>query len=249
MRIAALYDIHANLPALEAVLAEIDRERVDLIVVGGDIAWGPFPSETIDLLRSLENTAFIRGTADREVAQRVGADDGLDEITADITLWAADQLPAVDRDWLAELDERFVGEADGIGNVLFCHGSPRSDEEPITPLTPQQRLRRALQGVGERIVVCGHTHMQFRHEVDGLTLVNAGSVGLPYQGESGAFWLLLGPETEFRTTAFDVDAATTLMRDSGCPHVEEVFIDTLLHPPGVDQVATHMEKAVPNTLS
>lgn len=242
MRIAAIYDIHGNLGALEAVLTDIEREKVDLVLVGGDLAWGPFPRETINLLRRLENATFIRGNADREVAQRLGREDGLDEVTADVNRWAADRLSGDQMDWLARLQPMFVGEVDEIGDVHFCHGSPRSDEEVITPLTTGSRLRSALVGVKELTVVCGHTHMQFRREEGNHHIVNAGSVGMPYQGEQGAFWALLGPDLELRKTTYDVERAVAAMKASECPHVEEVFIDTLLHPPEMDETARHFEK-------
>lgn len=241
VRMAALYDIHGNRPALEAVLQEVERERVDLILIGGDVAWGPFPRDTLELLQRLGNARFIRGNADREVAQRFGTADGLDDTTADINLWVADQLSNDHLDWLGQLDTAFVGDVDGIGKVFFCHGSPRSDEEIITPLTPEDRLESALSEVTERTVVCGHTHMQFRRDVHGRHLVNAGSVGMPYQGEPGAYWALLGPNVELRRTNYDVDGAVTAMKASGCPHVADVFIEPLLHPPSAEEVARHFE--------
>lgn len=241
MRIAALYDIHANRPALEAVLQEVEGEGVDVILVGGDLVWGPFPRDTIQLLRQLGNACFIRGNADREVAQRLDTADGLDDTTADINSWAADQLGAEHLEWLGQLESAFVGDVDEIGNVLFCHGSPRSDEEVITPLTPEDRLKSALSEVRERTVVCGHTHMQFRRDAYDRHIVNAGSIGMPYQGEPGAYWALLGPNIELRRTNYDVEAAATEMKGSGCPHVADVFIETLLHPPSADEIAALFE--------
>ncbi|MDP9067990.1 MAG: metallophosphatase family protein [Actinomycetota bacterium] len=241
MRIAALYDIHGNQPALEAVLREVEREGVEVILIGGDIAWGPFPRETVDHLQHLENATFIRGNADREVAQRLGTADGIDEITADITLWVADQLTNEQQQWLDRLATSFVADVDGIGDVMFCHGSPRSDEEVITPLSPVDRLRTALAEVRERTIVCGHTHMQFERDVGSHHVINAGSVGMPYQREPGAYWALLGPNIEFRRTNYDTKAAATAMKASGCPHVAEAFIETMLHPPPAEEVASHFE--------
>lgn len=246
MRVAALYDIHGNRPALEAVLQEVERERVDLILIGGDVAWGPFPRDTVELLHQLGNATFIRGNADREVAQRFGTADGLDDITADINLWAADQLDAEHLDWLKQLDTDFIGDVDQLGNVLFCHGSPRSDEEAITPLSPEDRLESALSDVRERTVVCGHTHIQFRRDFRERHIVNAGSIGLPYQGEAGAYWALLGPVVELRRTNYDLEAAVTAMKGSGCPHVEEVFLETMLRPPSAEEVARHFEAIAVN---
>ena len=241
MRVAAMYDIHGNLPALQAVLREIEPEGVDTIVVGGDVAWGPFPAETIDVLRNVEHAKLIRGNADREVARRLGVEDGLDDVTAAINEWVADQLMDDQREWLANLDMTFATKVHGLGPVLFCHGSPRSDEEVITPISPAQRLAEALRDVTPRIVVCGHTHMQFERDVGQHHVINAGSVGMPYEGRSGAYWALLGPRIELRTTDYDIDKAAKLMRGTGCPHVEEVFIDTILHPPSAADVARQFE--------
>lgn len=242
MRIAAIYDIHGNRPALEAVLRDIERESVDVILVGGDVAWGPFPRETVELLHELDNARFIRGNADREVAHRLGVADGLDDVTSDINAWAAGQLTKAQRMWLSGLHTAFITEVDGIGETHFCHGSPRSDEEPITPLSPQDRLDDALADVPERTIMCGHTHIQFELEVGEHEVINAGSVGLPYEGEPGAYWALLGPDVHLRKTDYDVDAATASMERSACPHVYEVFIDTILRPPSADETARKFEK-------
>lgn len=242
MRIAALYDIHGNLPALEAVLDDINESDIDLVVVGGDVAWGPFPRQTLELLKSLSlDTVFIRGNADREVAQHFSSDQGLDEINADVTIWCAEQLTLSQREWLLDLPEKVARQVSAIGEVLFCHGSPRSDEESLTSLTSDVRIRRALHGVVEPTVVCGHTHMQFERFVDDRRVINAGSVGMPYQGEPGAYWALLGPGVELRKTTYDTTEAVIAMRRTACPHVDEVFVDVILRPPAADQVAHQFE--------
>lgn len=245
MRVAAIYDIHGNLPALEAVLEDIERAGVDLIVVGGDVAWGPFPSETVDVLVGLDGAEFIRGNADREVAGRLGVDDGLSPEVAAITEWCADQLTDDQRDWLDGLPMKCFLEVDGLGIVQFCHGSPRSDEEIITPLSPEERLRGALEGVREPTVVCGHTHMQFSRRLFDKNaliekhIVNAGSVGLPYQQPSGAYWVLLGPGVDHRRTDYDVGKTVAAMRRTDCPHLHEYFTSTIATPP--DSVDTARE--------
>jgi putative phosphoesterase len=224
-RVAALYDIHANLPALDAVLAEVGA--ADLIVVGGDFAHGPMPAETVDRLRGLgERVRFIRGNADREV----GAQDA----------WQRGPLGAERLRFVAELPETATVEVEGLGTVLFCHGSPRSDEDIITAVTPDERLVRILAGVTEPVVVCGHTHHQFDRLVGGTRVVNAGSVGMPYEGRPGAFWAMLGPDVELRSTAYDLDAAAVAVAASGYPDAREL-VDTLRHPPGSDEVARHFE--------
>ena len=241
MRVAAIYDIHGNLPALEAVLKDIERAEVDVIVVGGDVAWGPFPSETVDVLIGLESVEFVRGNADREVGGRLGIADGLTPEVAAISEWSADQLTDDQRQWLNGLPMKVFLEVGGMGEVQFCHGSPRSDEEVITPLSPEERLLEALEGVREATVVCGHTHMQFERTLHDKRIVNAGSVGLPYQRPAGAYWLLLGPDVEHRRTDYDIGKTIKMMRRTDCPHLEDYFTSTIADPPDKDETARDFE--------
>ncbi|HEU4566149.1 MAG TPA: metallophosphoesterase family protein [Gemmatimonadaceae bacterium] len=201
-RVAALYDVHGNLPALEAALAAADAAGVDAIVVGGDVVPGPMPREALDRLLALGPRArFIQGNTDRLV---VDAFDGrplaqLPPPIQEVMAWTAGQLERRHRDFLAALPRTLTASVDGLGEVLFCHASPRSDEEIFTALTPAERVRPMLDGVREPVVVCGHTHMQFDRTVDGVRIINAGSVGMPF-GRPGAHWLLLGPDaTPMRT--------------------------------------------------
>lgn len=234
MKIAAIYDIHGNLPALESVLKEIDQAQPDLILVGGDIVSGPMPRATLERLLSRgDKVSFIRGNADREV---VAAFDGLPldpklpEEVREVTMWTAKQLERRHRDFLAGRPEQVTLGVDGHLDVLFCHGSPRSDEEIITSVTPEARLREILAGVKQNIVVCGHTHMQFVLSVGGVRLVNAGSVGMPY-GEAGAYWLLLGPEVMLRRTFYDLEQAAERIRSSGYPLAQDFADNNVLKPP------------------
>jgi putative phosphoesterase len=189
LRVAALYDIHGNLPALDAVLAEVDA---DVIVVGGDTVAGPSPAETLERLRSLDaDVRFIRGNADREVVEeRQGlAPPGVMEFVR--ARLAAEQL-----DFLRSLPLTLT-----IGRVLFCHATPRNDEEIFTRISPDERWREALAGVDAEVVVCGHTHVQFDRRIADIRLVNAGSVGMAYADEPGAYWVVLdGVDVEFRHT-------------------------------------------------
>ena len=187
MRIAALYDIHGNLPGLEAVLAEVEAEDFDLVVVGGDVVSGPMPAETLERLRGLAlPVRWVMGNADRQVAagDREHPDDAA----------AVDALDDEQRAFLRTFEPTV-----SVDGVLFCHGSPRSDEEIITALTPPERLQPMLEGVVERLVVGGHTHHQFSHG----RYVNAGSVGMPYETEAGAFWLTVEDgEPRHRRTSY-----------------------------------------------
>jgi putative phosphoesterase len=241
-RVAALYDIHANFSALEAVLAEVELAGVDVIVFGGDVAWGPFPKKTVERLQQFENRAlFVRGNADRETGGRLGTEAGLDPEVAEVNQWCADQLTSEQHSWLLALPETTTVDVEGLGSCLFCHGSPRSDEEVLTSQTSERRMHAALQGVVQDVVVCGHTHMQFDRRTQRARVVNAGSVGLPYEGAPGAYWALLDDSIHLRRTDYDLDEAVTDMRVSGCPHVEEMFVSTLMNPPAPTEVARHFE--------
>jgi predicted phosphodiesterase len=191
--LAALYDVHGNLPALEAVLAEAGDAQ---LVFGGDLAAGPLPAETLDRIMELD-ALVLRGNADRELLS--GPSGGL------IDEWVVGQLDDRHREYIAALPEQIELDVEGVGHVLFCHGSPRSDEEMILKTTPDEWLREMLAGVEADVVVCGHTHMQFDRRVDRWRVVNAGSVGLAY-GAPGAHWLLVGPDVEHRRTPYDADA-------------------------------------------
>ena len=230
MRVAALYDIHGNLPALRAALADVEAAGADLIVFGGDLTWGPLPRETMEVISGLRDDAkFVRGNADREVAARLGVADGLDPSTAAVNTWAADELSAEERSFLGSLPDRVVVDVTGMGPILFCHGSPRSDEETITTATPDERVGDMLAGVDQRIVVCGHTHAQFERRVGDKLVVNAGSVGLPF-GAPGAYWALLGPDVNLRRTDYDYEGAAAMFRAKDGPEAEG-FAEHILAPP------------------
>ena len=233
MRLAALYDIHGNLAALDTVLAETDALHVDLVVVGGDIVWGPMPAAVLERLQDLgSRAAFIQGNADREVADRVT--DDAEEWVAAITRWCSDQLTDEERGFLRRLPEAFVTTT-ALGPTLFCHGSPRSDEEKITPATRTDDIEAMLYGVSENLVVCGHTHMQFDRTIGATRVVNAGSVGLPYEGTPGAFWALIDEDIELRRTDYDIDEAAAAIRDSGCPD-SDGLAEHVLQPPTPEHV-------------
>jgi predicted phosphodiesterase len=246
MRIAVLCDIHGNLPALDAVLAEVDLLDVDAIVVGGDAVPGPFMAETVDRLRGLGDRArFVMGNGDREVVEAFDAGEPPgDDQFAHFTGWAASRLDREHRDFLAAFEPVVRLPVDDVGPVLFCHGSPRSDTEIITQLTPPERLRPMLAGVAEATVVCGHTHHQFALEVDGKRVLNAGAVGMPYQAAAAAFWLLLGPEVDMRRTDYDVDGALEALRGTGAPDIDEVMLhESLVDPARAEDVARFFEDA------
>jgi putative phosphoesterase len=245
MKIAAIYDIHGNLPALEAVLSEIDREGVDVIVVGGDIVPGPMSRDVLEVLLSLrDRVSWIRGNCEREVVE---AFDGgtfshiqSKEVRAD-TVWAAEQMERRLRDFMAGLPEKISFHIEGVGEVLFCHGSPRSDMEILTVATPEERLMEALAGVKESVVVCGHTHVQFDRVCEGKRVVNAGSVGMPY-GDPGAYWLLLGPNVSLRKTNYDLEAAAERVRKTAYPLAQDFADNIILKPESAQEAIDYFEK-------
>jgi putative phosphoesterase len=242
--VAALYDVHGNLPALEAVLADGAFARADAVVVGGDVAAGPLPAEVLDRLAALAlPVRWVRGNADREVVAHFDRGDtdhsiyGPDAPAERADAFTAGRITRAHRDLLAGFED--VVRLDG---ALFCHGSPRRDDEIITALTPEARLAPMLAGVQEALVVCGHTHHQFELRAGAQRVVNAGSVGMPYQGEPGAYWLLVADgEPELRRTVYDVDLAVPALRASGFPDVDDLIRESLVEPVDAAWVARHFE--------
>jgi predicted phosphodiesterase len=243
VRIAALYDIHGNLPALDAVLHEVREIGVDRIVVGGDVLPGPMPRETMNRLLELKiPTQFIYGNGDLAVLAQLQASDPaavtywgttgdtpLPEPVRDAIRWTARQV-AEHRDVLARWPPTIGMTIDGIGSVLFCHATPRNETDIFTRLTSDERLAPVFTGIDASLVVCGHTHMQFDRTVGRLRVVNAGSVGMPFD-TTGADWLLLGPGIELRKTNYDIAAAAETFRHTEYPMVEDMAVRFILNPP------------------
>ena len=210
MRVAVLADIHGNLPALEAVLAEVADAGVDKVVLNGDHATGPMPAETLDRLTALGDTAvWVLGNADREIVDAFDngrADPDLPDIARLPTEYCAKVIDRRHRELLAGLPLTVTLDIDGLGPVLFCHATPRSDEEIVLVDSPVDRYRECFADTAEATIVLGHTHMPFDRLADRRRFVNPGSVGMPYGG-TGAYWALLGPDVVLRRTGYDLDAA------------------------------------------
>jgi diadenosine tetraphosphatase ApaH/serine/threonine PP2A family protein phosphatase len=225
MRVAALYDIHANLPALEAVLREVEAAEPDRIAIGGDAATGPMHAETLDALMALGDRAlFVQGTPTAGLSMSTRTRRPCRRrrsIRAGARPPGRQRRSARQRDFLASFAPMVELDIGGLRRTLFCHGSPRSDDEAITAMTPDDRLQRLLEGVEAPVVVCGHTHVQFDGRRGARRVVNAGSVGMPYEGRPGAHWLLLGPDVYLRRTDYDLDAPIKRLRATGWPGVEE----------------------------
>jgi len=220
VKVAALYDVHGNLPALEAVLDELEREGVDEVVFGGDLTWGPLPHETLALARSVARARFVRGNCDREPSE-----------------WERSCLSREEIAFLQGLPESVE-----LAGVLYCHATPGSDEEVVTPATPDERLGEILAGVRQHTVVAGHTHMQQDRRVGRVRFVNAGSVGLPYEGEVAAFWALVGDaDVELRKTFLDQGRLSDLFRQSRWPQAPKVLRENVLQPVTREQATAELE--------
>lgn len=233
MRVAAIYDIHGNLPALEAVLQEIREAEVDLVVVGGDVIPGPMPSETLRCLLDLDiPVQFIRGNGEREVlaAKACLEMSTVPEQFREVMRWVGRQLDPEQERLLAGWPETLRIEVQRLGGVLFCHATPRSDTEIFTRLTPEDRLLPVFEGLGVSVVICGHTHMSFDRRVGEVRIVNAGSVGMPF-GEPGADWLLLGPDIQLRHTPYDLAKAAERIRGTSYPQAQDFAERYVLNPP------------------
>jgi predicted phosphodiesterase len=236
-KVAALYDVHGNLPALEAVLAEVERERPDVIVFGGDLAAGWYPVEVLDRVRGLADTRFVAGNCEREMIEVF---DGARDSKYQMTKAAAGKLARADRDFLAAFEPTVELDIDGLGPVLFCHATPRSDEDIITPLTPDAEVEAELQGAPP-VVVYGHIHVQGDRRLSSHRLVNAGSVGMPY-GRTTACWALLGPDVDLRRTAYDLDRAVPFLAAATDWTEARKLAEQLRQPPAAQDVLAQFEK-------
>jgi predicted phosphodiesterase len=246
MRVAALYDIHGNPPALEAVLQDVRRARVDQIVVGGDVVPGPMSRETLALLLDLDiPVQFIQGNCEVAVLAEMGGTepDWYRTVPADareVVRWQAQQIPDFQRvfdSWPKTLRV----DIDGLGEALFCHATPRDENEVFTRVTAEDRLMPVFDGLGVPLVICGHTHMQFDRLVGRTRVVNAGSVGMPF-GPPGAFWLLLGPDVELRRTSYDLVQAAEHIRATNYPQAQD-FANGILQPRSEEETIELFSKA------
>jgi diadenosine tetraphosphatase ApaH/serine/threonine PP2A family protein phosphatase len=198
--LACLYDIHGSLPALEAVLEDAEAVGADAYLLGGDYgAWGPHPIECVELLRALPSTTWIRGNGERWTR-----DPPRDRPDVVEMLRGRPSGYGTEEGWLYSLQERVV-----LDGVLYVHGSPLSDVESFPP-TASGDDERMLDGVRDRTVVFGHSHLQFhRAGPNGTTLINPGSVGMPLDGDVRAAYALRRDDGEFafRRVEYDVERA------------------------------------------
>lgn len=245
MRIAALYDIHGNLPALEAVLVDVREAEVDQVVVGGDVLPGPMPRECLDTLGSLDlPVRYLIGNGDRDAvaARRGDALAHLPEAFRDVVRWSGRALTDEGAAHVTSWPETLRLQVPGVGRVLFCHATPRNVTEIFTEVTPEELLLPVFAGVEADVVVCGHTHMTFDRRVGDARVVNAGSVGMPF-GAPGADWLLLAAGIEPRRTVYDSRNAAERIRATAYPGAD-VFADgNVLTTPDADHMREVFEGA------
>ena len=245
MRLAALYDIHGNLPALEAVLEEVRRAEVNQIVIGGDVVPGPMSVETLACLKALDiPVQFIYGNCETAVlAQLAGNDAGTPEQAREIIRWTARELGAADAQLFATWPMTLRLKVPPIGDVLFCHATPRNENECFVSSTPEDRLLPVFAELDDvALVVCGHTHMQFDRKVGKIRVVNAGSVGMPF-GQPGADWLLLDPHVELRHTAYDLAKAADRIRATNYPQADDFAANYVLNPPSAEKMLELFSRA------
>lgn len=249
MRIAALYDIHGNLPALEAVIAKIHTLGVDRVIVGGDVLPGPMPRETLDVLLQLDIPAqFILGNGEVAVLEAMAGRKpaAVPEAYQPIIRWTAQQLSREHQQLISAWPKTLSLHVPALGEVLFCHATPRDENEIFTRLTPDHQLLPIFETISAPVVVCGHTHMQFDRTLGSTRILNAGSVGMPF-AEPGAYWLLLGPGVELRRTAYDLDRAAERIRRSSYPQAEDFAARNVLRPPSEQQMLELFSRAALKT--
>lgn len=237
MRIAALYDIHANLPATEATLHACREAGASAIVIGGDIAAGPLPADTLDILMALGTWAIpIQGRFDRDLvaAYDLRMQGKKQELLAysPLVQWASGRITGAHRDFLDKLPDHVVLSADELGDICFCHDVLAKGAAYVTSQTPEEELKELVSSLAQQIVVVGGAHVSFTRRVGDHTIVGPGSVGMPYEDEPGAYWALIGPEVELRHTAYDLRHAASRIAHSGMPNAHQFADKYVLASPG-----------------
>jgi putative phosphoesterase len=246
MRIAALYDVHGNLPALDAVLDDIGRDGgVELIVIGGDVYPGPMSDAVMSRLRSCGIPyRAIAGNGERVVLEAVdGAwTDTLPPAARIGIEWCARTIAREHEQEIRSWPATLRLEVPATGRVLFVHATPRNDTEIFTERTSDAAVRAAFSGAEADVVVCGHTHIQFDRRLDGVRIVNAGSIGMPFD-EAGAYWALIDAgAVTLRRTRYDAAAAGETLSGSSYPAVEQFVAQYVVSPPSRAQMLETYER-------
>lgn len=242
--VAVLNDIHGNLSALEAVLDEIRGAGIDRIVVGGDVFPGPLSHVVLRTLATCGIPAdFIYGNGEVAMLAEIrGGTSSVPETYRPAICWNAEQLEPEDVQTIAQWPMTLRLTVPPLGDVLFCHATPRNENEIFTQRTPEGVLLSVFAGLREPVVVCGHTHLVMDRRVGPTRVVNPGSVGMPF-GAPGADWLVLGPDIEFRHTNYDLQRAADRVRASGYPTAEEFATRYILQPPSEEDMLKVYDRA------
>jgi putative phosphoesterase len=246
MRIAALYDIHGNLPALEAVLDEVARLGIDQLVIGGDVFPGPMAIETLDRLQRVDLPVhFIYGNGEVAVLDEMaGTKPAVPDSYRPVIQWHAEQLTEKYKEQISSWPKILRMPVGAMGDVLFCHATPHNENDVFTRLTPESKLLPVFENLNASIVVCGHTHMQFDRMVGNVRVINAGSVGMPF-GPAGADWLFFGDEPELRRTEYDLARAAERIRSTQYPLADDFATNYVLQQPSEAQMLDLFSRAEP----
>lgn len=226
MKIAALYDVFGNYQALQAVLRDVKKEKVDLLILGGNIIWGPHPVEVLSIIDSCElETIIIRGNTERELFDNDGTITEKLGYFSEMYSWCLAKLTKEQKQKLENLAVDFDYE-----NFKFVHASPKSDTNGIRNLTTDEDIEKMMEEVSHENIICGHTYRQFKRQVGKHTIYNAGSVGIQFNTD-GACWLLIDHgEVLFKETHYNLTQAAKDMLYSDCPRRHE-FASHLLDIP------------------
>ena len=233
MKIAAIYDIHGNLPALEAVIKVIKEIDPDHIVVGGDVVTGPMPVECLEALKELNESyqmSYIHGNAESEVLRAVAGEEprGFTENNDAIAQWVASKLSAEQLEEIKSWSLTCTIENAHGDEILFCHATPQNDIDVFTSNSSDEKVERFFEGVTNPMVVCGHTHMQIERELENTRLINAGSVGMSFTSP-GAYWLLIADgEVSFNHTMYNLEDAAARLSKTDFPNVEAFVANNVL---------------------
>jgi predicted phosphodiesterase len=244
MKIATLYDIHGNLPALEAVLTELERAAPDALVIGGDVVAGPLPVETLELLQSLSlPTYFLLGNAEADILScwQTGVSHGLSAKADEEAKWLVKKLPNKQLEFLSTWSDTVKLELRGLGNVLFCHATALSNTLVFTQNTSEEKVRGFFASAEAKTIICGHTHMQFERSVGEKRIYNSGSVGMPF-GEKGAHWLILDERVHFKCTEYNYAKAAQLIQQSDYPDAEGFTSGNVLSTPTQEEALAFLER-------
>ena len=237
-RVACLADVHGNTAALEAVIGSAEFAGVDAVVFLGCTTTGPEPLGVLSLAARLDRpTFYLRGNGERAVLELA---DGAGDEEWDTGRWLVERHGSTGLAAIRAWPTGLIADLPVLGPTRFCHGSPRSDIELLTPQTSANRIREATSRIAERVVVHGHTHLQYERRVGNLRIIAPGSVGLPYTaGEFGARWAIIGVEVRLLTTGYDLAEAQHRIRATGYPN--PAFLHTLEQPPTPAEIIADSE--------